>query len=372
MPGRNLVLPPAINKDKYQKECRSYLGDVGAMIFFAYSALRPEQSANELRLWTLDLQKSINAQKPCYRQPRLSKNGDFLLNPNVKIEKPQISNWKNSNPFFIAPPSKEQKALNYKIINITAVGVKTDGTAWRGNLIFIHEFQTNLIFHHFNDVSKSVKITKDDIFSYLKRADEIASKHRKAAQYLEAERKVWLPSKSASPGAILKIYDQVADKLSENQKTIPDSLSSWLPSFNVTMEDDAKGRLTKMKKRRNSSGIEPRDEKPKPISTNSSSWHVMRYPDAIEEFKVDVKSKRLVAEPKRKLDPDKPPSTTKQKNTIDTALQLGNAVRRIACGMPGRAKNDDQDLQSWHSLSPAKAHTKAAPPPKKTVTAKVS
>lgn len=181
-----------INKLTAFEECVFYLGDVGALIFFAHSALRSVSNTMELG-WALQLQEAIVYLSSKYRQPRISQVLQKTLPPDPIITKQQISKWKCANPFVINVPAVSGKGLAYHLLTVRISGVPDAGDKWIGHVIFILEMNTNTFFFCYIDAVKSPVITLELLQKTIHEADDCICKKLRKKTDLTYKKEVWLP-----------------------------------------------------------------------------------------------------------------------------------------------------------------------------------
>ena len=181
-----------INKSTAFEEGVFYLGDVGALIFFAHSALQSVSNTKELG-WALQLQEAIVYLPSKYRQPRISQALQKNLPPDPTIAKPQISKWKSANPFVIDFPVVSNDRLAYRVLTVRVSGVTNAGGKWIGHVIFILEMNTNTFFFCYIDANKSPVITLELLQKSIHEADDYICKKRRKKTDLNYKKEVWLP-----------------------------------------------------------------------------------------------------------------------------------------------------------------------------------
>lgn len=129
------------------KQCYSYLGEVGALAFYTYLALRHEISLSELVVWTNRLQQAIVAIPEKYRPKQDAQLEDCDLVMKRAISRPQVSLWKKSAPMQAeaSTVSVDVRAASFRIDGID----KDDRVVWSGHLLFVFDARTNTLVHHF-------------------------------------------------------------------------------------------------------------------------------------------------------------------------------------------------------------------------------
>lgn len=180
-----------INKLTAFEECVFYLGDVGALIFFAYSALRSASNTKDLG-WALQLQEAIVYLPSKYRQPRISQALQKNLPPDPTIAKPQISKWKSANPFVINIPTVSSHGLAYRVLTVRVSGVTDAGDKWIGHMIFILEINTNTFFFCYIDANKSPIITLELLQKSIHEADDYICRKLRKKTDLHYKKEVWI------------------------------------------------------------------------------------------------------------------------------------------------------------------------------------
>lgn len=180
-----------INKLTPFEECVFYLGDVGALIFFAHSALRSVSNTMELG-WTLQLQEAIVYQPSKYRQPRVSQVLQKTLPPDPAITKQQISKWKCGNPFVIDLPAVSANGLAYRLLTVRVSGITKAGDKWIGHVIFILEMNTDTFFFCYIDAIQSPAITFELLQKTIHEADDYICKKIRKKTDLTYKKEVWL------------------------------------------------------------------------------------------------------------------------------------------------------------------------------------
>lgn len=90
-------------------ECFHYLGEIGALMFFARAALDPDVKGVDLLRWTLRLQNALLTH-PAYRPLK-----------RLTIAAPQISTWRKANPIdWTPPPSDQSLSLRMLVIEVVS------------------------------------------------------------------------------------------------------------------------------------------------------------------------------------------------------------------------------------------------------------
>lgn len=329
VPSEPLRIHPATKLaeySKYEKQCRSVLGDTGALLFFCYAALRPKWTMSKLVRWTQMLRDSINDGKEELRPARTNAKGTVLLSRNTKIEKPQVSVWKKYSPVVAEFPCLNSIGWNYRILNIQVFGKNNQNGIWLGNLICILELRTGTFFHHLISESKSFKLSEQQVFYALAKADEKMALHPDAHMYAQHIRQVFIPKYSSclEGGVFLsnasKVYDNVFGLFEGNKN----SSKSILIEFASKKEFIVFGH-----------------------------WRAQAYSQSIAPFCVDVKAGLILGQVDEKYKNNSGDSV-KLKNSIDTGQHLKNAIYRISQCMSKRLKENsvevDSDLVSLNSL----------------------
>ena len=321
-------------KIKYERQCRSVMGDVGALLFFTYAALRQEWTLEALALWTRMMRDAINSEREVFRPVRTDTTGKVLLSRNTKIEKIQVSFWKKYNPLTTKFPSRNSSGWIYRLVNTPVVGVHEEAGKWSGNLISILELKTGALFHHFISESKSFKLSDEQVFYVLATVDEKMSLHPNASIYVQHPRLVFIPEyKSLAQEVTVQphlqvVYNDVFELFTEHVELSDPVVFKFMSSEQ---------------------------------SIICSNWRVETYPQAIAPFHVNVKANPFLSK-FTKQRKNKSGNLIELKNDIDTAQNLNAAIYGIASRMDKEFKKYRVVVQgSWDSLNPPKARKKLEP-----------
>ena len=163
-------------------DCFHYLGEIGALMFFARAALDPDATGKALLGWALQLQKARLTQPKAFSPPSNESEGDVSLRP-LKIAAPQISTWRNGNPIVWSPPQATSHALDLRVLALEIVQATEDAPGWRGHLLVVYDPRTETLAHRFLKVRRSAEVSADWILHGLAKADE-AIRTRTSARHL--------------------------------------------------------------------------------------------------------------------------------------------------------------------------------------------
>jgi hypothetical protein len=295
----------AADKSKYERQCRSVMGDVGALLFFTYAALRQEWTMDMLALWSRMLRDAINSETEVFRSARTDATGKALLSRNTKIEKPQVSVWKTYSPLTTKFPRCNSLGWIYRLVNVPVVGERKEVGKWSGNLISIMELKTGALFHHFISESKSFRLSQLQVFYVIAEVDKRMSSHPDAAIYAQHPRELFLPEcsphsqESTFESHLQEVYNGVFQMFTDFKESSDPVLVEFMSAEQ---------------------------------SIVFSNWRAHTYPQAISPFQIDVKANPLLSQV-TKTRKDKRGNPVKLKNTIDTADHLNGAICRIASRM---------------------------------------
>lgn len=133
--------------DGHQR-CYSYLGEVGALAFYTYCALRHDVSLSELVVWSNRLLQAILTIPDEFRPKQDAQLERCDLVVKRAIGRPQVSLWKKSAPMRAeeAAEGAEVRAASFRIDGIDE---KDDSIVWSGHLLFVFDARTNSLIHHF-------------------------------------------------------------------------------------------------------------------------------------------------------------------------------------------------------------------------------
>lgn len=143
-------------------ECFHYLGEIGALMFFARAALDPDVKGVDLLRWTLRLQNALLTHPAHGPLKRLT------------IAAPQISTWRKANPIDWTPPPSEQ-SLSLRMLVIEVVSDADVPDAEReceGYVLILFEPNTETLVHHFLKANREADVSSNWILYVLARADE--------------------------------------------------------------------------------------------------------------------------------------------------------------------------------------------------------
>lgn len=324
----------AADKSKYERQCRSVMGDVGALLFFAYAALRQEWKLDTLAIWTRMMREAINSEKEVFRPARTNATGKVLLSRDTKIEKLQVSVWKKYSPLTSNFPSCNSPGWIYRLVNIPVVGEHEKTGKWTGNLITILELKTGALFHHFISEGKPFRLSELQVFYVLAKVDEKMLLRPDAHMYEQYPRQLFLPEYSSQPqepvleNHLQKVYNNVFEIFTENLE-----YSDPTPVEFMSVEK----------------------------SIILSNWRAHTYLLSTEPFLVNVKSNPYLSKETQKRK-DKAGDLIRLKNTIDSAQNLNAAIYSIASRIDKEFKKYRVVVEgSWDNLNPPKARKKLEP-----------
>lgn len=185
-------------------ECFHYLGEVGALMFFARAALDPGAKGADLLAWTLRLQRAL-----------LAHPTDATLKP-LKIDAPQISTWRRANPIVWAPPEQMEQALSLRVLAIEmaqAVAEPETSHGWKGHLLIVFEPRTETLVHHFLKLNRTAEVSADWILYVLARADRAIRERTASIRAPQDSVSIALPDLKDTPYA--EAYAEAATRLTE-------------------------------------------------------------------------------------------------------------------------------------------------------------
>jgi len=301
-----------INKLTAFEECVFYLGDVGALIFFAHSALQSVSNTKELG-WALQLQEAIVYLPSKYRQPRISQALQKNLPPDPTITKQQISKWKSANPFVIDFPVVSNDGLAYRVLTVRVSGVTDAGDKWIGNVIFILEMNTNTFFFCYIDANKSPVITLELLQKSIHEADDYICKKRRKKTDLNYKKEVWLPGDVTDDEleACNINFKEVKKTATEEQ---PKNLEYSNTFFFSNMEN-----LTRRSKQIST----------KQPTKKLENWRGHQYKMEITEYMINVKVPKF----HKVISQDSHSDDEVHQYVIDSGIRLAASLDRIFIGM---------------------------------------
>jgi hypothetical protein len=158
MPAPKMPSQPPAKKTRVRDghaDCYKYLGEVGALMFYTYGALRYEASGVELLKWTQRLQKALLSQPEMFRPKRKAELADQEPFKDMTVEKPQISLWKQARP-IAGEANGDGKAYNVRVVGLRVDGLdEKDLPTWAGHLLLIYDTLTDTLVHHFYAFNKN-------------------------------------------------------------------------------------------------------------------------------------------------------------------------------------------------------------------------
>lgn len=184
-------------------ECFHYLGEVGALMFFARAALDPGAKGADLLAWTLRLQKVLR-----------DRPADATLK-SLKIDAPQISTWRRANPIEWAQPTMGA-ALSLRMLAIEvaqAVAEPEMSPGWKGHLLVVFDPRTETLVHHFLKLNRTAEVSADWILYVLARADRAIRERTAAIRAPQDSVSIALPDLRDTPYA--GAYAEAATRLKE-------------------------------------------------------------------------------------------------------------------------------------------------------------
>lgn len=300
-----------INKLTAFEECVFYLGDVGALIFFAYSALRSASNTKELG-WTLQLQEAIVYLPSKYRQPRISQALQKTLPPDPAITKQQISKWKSANSFVIDFPVVSNDGLAYRVLTVRVSGVTDVGDKWIGHVIFILEMNTNTFFFCYIDANKSPVITLELLQKSIHEADDCICKKLRKKTDLNYKKEVWLPGDYADDE--LDACDIIFKEASETTSDVSSMVSQYPSTFSFMA---------------NALTQEPKPTPTKQPIKKFENWRGHQYKMESTEYTVIVRVPKFHKEISNESQSD----DEVRQYVIDSGIRLAASIQRIFIGM---------------------------------------
>lgn len=356
----------------YAAQCRSYLGDVGALVFFAAATLRPEVSNSELASWTRQLQSAQRSLKKRFRLPRVDVKKEHFLPAAPKIDKPQVSVWRKASPFLSPIPKDIGEGWTFRVLSIPITGpskAAEPGAAdsWSGHLIVVYEARTGMFFHQFVGLSSNFVITPDLVAYMLSRIEKVMLQHDSANTHANTARTVYWPQLDESCPASTRAAFSEWEKLSQQHQTNSDLVTfKWMSTRQVWF-DFSRWNLIAY---------------PQP----SPSYQVQLTPDVLSD-KLNERIKEGHLNALKSKNKDRPRKRGEHlQNQMDQARHFGNALIRLTNALNRlqadaaksahreqveAAKQDTSTMAeiatartpgsfiapaSWHSITPAKPH----------------
>ena len=301
-----------INKLTAFEECVFYLGDVGALIFFAHSALRSASNTKELG-WALQLQEAIVYLPSKYRQPRVSQVLQKTLPPDPAITKQQISKWKSANPFVIDFPAVLNEGLAYRLLTVRVSGITETGSKWIGHVIFILEMNKNTFFFCYIDAVESPVVTLELLQKTIHKANACICKRLHKIAHLNYKKEVWLPGDFA---------DDELDACNINFKEVKKTASGEQPNNLEYPNDFFFSNMENFTK-------EPKQIPNKPPIKKLENWRGHQYKMEITEYMINVKVPKF----HKVISQDSHTDDEVHQYVIDSGIRLAASLDRIFVGM---------------------------------------
>ena len=158
MPAPKMPSQPPAKKIRVRDghaDCYSYIGEVGALMFNAYGALRYEAKGVELLKWTQRLQKALLSQPKMFRPKRKAELADQEPFKDMTVEKPQISLWRKDR-LLGGEANEDGKAYNVRVAGFRVEGLGyNEQPIWAGHLLLIYDTLTDTLVHHFYAFNKN-------------------------------------------------------------------------------------------------------------------------------------------------------------------------------------------------------------------------
>lgn len=306
---------PPFDTKKYDRQCRSVLGDTGALLTYAYATLHPEKTRAALAAWIKQLRDASRKQKAIHRPSRTTGSSQIKPPHNTAIEKPQASFWARASPVKAQFSKELTEGWNYRLINLTILPNQTTAS-WQANLIVIVECRSGRVFHHFISERRSFRLRPEQVFYVLAKVDKEMASDPLASQYANSPRSVWLPDLGGQENKtptdrVGQVYADVLDVFNENVQLNDQVLVQWMSSPDLWI--------------------------------NLSHWRAHSYTQTATPF---ILSTSITTPPSPQQTADSP----RKKYQIETARQLGNSILRHT-----------SRLDQWTSLTPHKAHERKDP-----------
>jgi hypothetical protein len=221
-----------VNLKNSQEECISYLGEVGALLFFAYASLRSEASVQNLLDWTGILQDAVFGQKEKFRYVRKNRAGKPRSKQKLMIKKPQISKWKKAN--YLLPPVYAQiDGLDFRLLNLEIHASNNVKKAWVGNLILIYEAKTDSLFHHSITVTESSKVTGDLILYVIGKSVEAVKNQVNGSYLLNTKITFSIPCMAKEKADLAQAYVDAINTINQNAQNHNPVDCTWLQHHTV-------------------------------------------------------------------------------------------------------------------------------------------
>lgn len=356
----------------YVAQCRSYLGDVGALVFFCAATLRPEMSTSALASWTRQVQAAQRSLKKRFRLPRVDAKKKAFLPAAPKIDKPQVSVWRKASPFQSPIPTGMGEGWTFRVLSIPVTGptieASQSGTPpWSGHLIVVYEGQTGTFFHQFVGLSSNFVVTPDLVAYLLTRIEKLMLQHDSAITYANKARTLYWPQLDEACPASTRAAFSAWEKLCQDNQGNSDLVTfKWMSTRQVWFD--------------------------------FSRWQLNGYPQPSPSYQVQItpetlseKLNQMIMEGHlNALQPDDEKMAPKRRkhlqNQMDEARHFGNALTRLTNALNRqqtsaakaahkeqvKAANESQSTTDqvattpppgpfiapppWHSITPAKPH----------------
>lgn len=182
-------------------QLKRYLGRVGAEWFALLVNLAPLSSDNLLR-WTLafdDWRRTILKRQEGQRA----------------YNKVLVAGWRKViNPL---PTALHHDGLEFHVSHVEVRG-QSGERKWRGLLLLIYEYRTNVLFHHVTDLKLSEKPNPALLWFAIGKACDMIVRSE-ACPNLTAQKKIYLPTEGEVAGAAVaqRLYAGAVDQLRDAQ-----------------------------------------------------------------------------------------------------------------------------------------------------------
>lgn len=298
------------------EECVFYLGDVGALIFFAHSALQPASNTKKLG-WALQLQEAIVYQPSEYRQPRVSFFHQTNLPPDPKITKQQVSKWKIGNPFLLDIPVATGAGWVFRLLNVPVGGISGVGDKWKGSAIFVVEMNTDTFLCRY--VDGAFNVTVESLLKIIHEADDRVSRMYRKRTDSALEKQVWLPRDFSD-----EELETCSISFGEVKEVNVDPPRVRVNSRNCG-SIFAVGQYLEQEGKKEGNEVIP----PKPPIKKLKNWMGHLYESGIPEYTINVK----VPEFHKKTSDGDQGADANRHYMIECGVQLAESIDRILQGM---------------------------------------
>lgn len=217
------------------EECRHYLGELGAFLFFFRVALDPNVTGVKLLSWTLRLQTALLTRK---KENALNQGAQASGVPlkALKIGAPQISTWRHANPIsWTAPPPEQELSLRILAIDVVLAPKPEAHAPWRGHLLIVYHPRSDTLVHHLLKIDSPTRVTSDWILYVLGEAQHAIRSRIPVETQTQDLTSIAMPDVSRTTPQLADAYTEAADRLMT--ATSAETLTAtWLNTHHTTIE----------------------------------------------------------------------------------------------------------------------------------------